>query len=162
MYKIIGADGREYGPVSADQLRRWIAEGRANAQSRVQPASSVEWKPLGEWPEFAVAAGTPPPINPPLIHAEFSVNSLHTPRLPGAEKKVAAGICGILLGGFGVHKFVLGYTSEGVTMLLVSLLSCGIGYAVMHVFGIVEGITYLTKPDEEFVATYITGKKGWF
>ncbi|WNZ44340.1 TM2 domain-containing protein [Leptolyngbya boryana CZ1] len=40
----------------------------------------------------------------------------------GASKKIAAGICGILLGGFGVHKFVLGYSTEGVIMLLVGIL----------------------------------------
>jgi Domain of unknown function (DUF4190)/GYF domain 2 len=53
MYKIIGADGREYGPVTAEQLRRWIAEGRANAQTRVLAEGSLEWKPLGTLVEFA-------------------------------------------------------------------------------------------------------------
>jgi hypothetical protein len=66
MYKIIGADGREYGPVSADQLHQWIAEGRANAQTRVQPVGSAEWKPLGEWPEFAAAAPPVPSLPPPI------------------------------------------------------------------------------------------------
>lgn len=80
----------------------------------------------------------------------------------GAEKKIAAGICGILLGALGVHKFILGYTQEGVIMLLVSLLTCGVGATVTGVIGLVEGIIYLTKTDEEFVSTYITGKKGWF
>ena len=43
-------------------------------------------------------------------------------KLPGADKKLAAGLCGILLGGFGVHKFILGYTNEGVIMLVISVL----------------------------------------
>ena len=80
----------------------------------------------------------------------------------GANKKVAAGICGILLGPFGVHKFILGYQTEGVIMLLVSLLSCGMLAVVMQIIGIVEGIMYLTKSDEEFVRTYVEGRKGWF
>ncbi|MGB3495732.1 MAG: NINE protein [Elainellaceae cyanobacterium] len=80
----------------------------------------------------------------------------------GADKKIAAGICGILLGYFGVHKFILGYTQEGVIMLLVTLLTCGVGAAVTSIIGLVEGIIYLTKTDDEFVSTYITGKKGWF
>ncbi|MEI6085094.1 MAG: TM2 domain-containing protein [Verrucomicrobiota bacterium] len=75
----------------------------------------------------------------------------------GAEKKVVAGIFGILLGGFGVHKFYLGYTKEGIIQILL-FLACGIG----SIIGLIEGIIYLTKSDEEFVATYITGKKGWF
>ena len=63
MYKIIGADGREYGPVSAAQLRQWIAEGRASFQTRAQTEGSSEWVPLGSLPEFADApAVVPPPI----------------------------------------------------------------------------------------------------
>jgi TM2 domain-containing membrane protein YozV len=80
----------------------------------------------------------------------------------GAEKKIAAGVCGILLGALGVHKFILGYTKEGVIMLLVSILSCGLLAWVMGLFGLIEGILYLTKTDAEFVATYVTAKKGWF
>jgi len=62
MFKIIGGDGRPYGPVSADQIRQWIAEGRANAQTLAQAEGSVEWKPLGLYPDFAPPA--PPPIPP--------------------------------------------------------------------------------------------------
>lgn len=80
----------------------------------------------------------------------------------GGDKKIVAGILGILLGSLGVHKFILGYTTEGVIMLLVSVLSCGILAVVPSVIGIIEGIMYLTKSDEEFVRTYIQSKKGWF
>lgn len=76
--------------------------------------------------------------------------------VPGADKKVIAGILAILLGGFGVHKFYLGYTKEGVIQLLLSLVCIG------GIIGIIEGIIYLTKSDAEFVATYVTGRKGWF
>ena len=76
--------------------------------------------------------------------------------IPGAEKKLVAGLLAILLGGFGVHKFYLGYTKEGVIQLLLSLVCVG------GILGIIEGILYLTKSDAEFVATYVTGKKGWF
>ena len=78
---------------------------------------------------------------------------------PGAEKKIAAGITGILLGAFGVHKFILGYTKEGIIMLVVSFFTFGM---IMGLIGLIEGIIYLTKSDEEFVATYVNGKKGWF
>lgn len=76
----------------------------------------------------------------------------------GADKKVIAGVLGILVGGFGIHKFVLGYTTEGIITIVITILTCGIG----HIIGLVEGIIYLTKSDEEFVQTYIQGKKGWF
>lgn len=77
-------------------------------------------------------------------------------QIPGAEKKLVAGILGILLGAFGVHKFYLGYTKEGIIQLLLSLLCLG------GIIGLIEGILYLTKTDEEFVATYVTGRRGWF
>ncbi|AFY60465.1 TM2 domain-containing protein [Synechococcus sp. PCC 6312] len=77
-------------------------------------------------------------------------------------KKIAAGICGILLGALGIHKFVLGYTTEGLVMLLVTVLTCGVGGFVMGIIGLIEGIIYLAKPDQEFYNTYILAKKGWF
>jgi TM2 domain-containing membrane protein YozV len=75
----------------------------------------------------------------------------------GADKKIPAGILGILLGGLGIHKFYLGYTKEGIIQIVLGL-ACGIGALI----GLIEGIIYLTKSDEEFVNTYITNKKGWF
>jgi TM2 domain-containing membrane protein YozV len=81
-------------------------------------------------------------------------------------KKIACGICGIVIGYFGIHKFILGYTTEGLIMLLVSLIAgvitCGLATAVMAIIGIIEGIMYLTKSDEEFYNTYMAAKKGWF
>ncbi|MFB9109554.1 TM2 domain-containing protein [Flavobacterium gyeonganense] len=74
------------------------------------------------------------------------------------NKKVLAGVLGIVLGGFGVHKFVLGYTQEGIIQLVVTLVTCGMGSLI----GFVEGIIYLTKTDEDFYQTYQVGKKGWF
>lgn len=83
-----------------------------------------------------------------------------------ADKKTSAGICGILLGGLGIHKFILGYSTEGTIALVISLVgglfTCGLSTIVMGIIGLIEGIIYLSKSDEEFVSTYITNKKGWF
>jgi TM2 domain-containing membrane protein YozV len=79
-----------------------------------------------------------------------------------SSKKVAAGICAILLGSFGVHKFILGITTPGVIMLLISVLTCGIGAAATSIIGIIEGIIYLTKSDQEFYQEYMVNKKPWF
>ena len=72
MYKIIGVDQKEYG-ASAEQLRQWIAEGRANGQTKVQLEDTTDWKPLSDFPEFiealslkatpAVPAGLPPLVD---------------------------------------------------------------------------------------------------
>jgi hypothetical protein len=60
MYKIVGADQKEYGPVAEEQLRQWIAEGRANGQTLARFGDGP-WKPLSTFPEFASALGTLPP-----------------------------------------------------------------------------------------------------
>jgi uncharacterized membrane protein len=60
MYKIIGADQKEYGPVSGEQVKRWIAEGRANAQTLVRPEGAGDWMPLASLPEFADLLGPQP------------------------------------------------------------------------------------------------------
>lgn len=79
-----------------------------------------------------------------------------------AGKKVAAGICGILLGAFGIHKFILGLTTPGIIMLLSTLLTIGICGIVTSIIGLIEGIIYLTKSDEDFYQDYAVNKKGWF
>ena len=69
MYRIVGADGSEYGPVQAEQLRQWIAEGRANAQTRVIREGAAEWTLLGALPEFSNAFAPPAtfPASPPQV-----------------------------------------------------------------------------------------------
>jgi len=154
MYKIIGADGQQYGPVSGDQIRRWLAENRVRAETLVQADGTTDWKPLSVFPEFSDPRSVPPTITPPAAS--------YPPPNPRASNKIPAGVCGIILGGFGVHKFILGYTGSGIIMLLVSVLSCGALYPLMHLIGLIEGIIYLAKPDDEFVRLYIDGRKEWF
>lgn len=66
MYKIIGADGKEYGPVDAEVIRRWLDEGRANGQTKVLAEGATEWKTIAETPALASvpAVPTPPPATP--------------------------------------------------------------------------------------------------
>jgi len=88
-----------------------------------------------------------------------------------AGKKVAAGVLGILLGGLGIHKFVLGFPLAGGIMLATWMMSFVTGIfcifpwfatAVISTIGLVEGIIYLTKTDEDFYRTYAVQKKSWF
>jgi hypothetical protein len=90
------------------------------------------------------------PYNPPPAQEPSSVPPPQ-PSKPVSEKKLIAGLLGILLNSLGIHKFYLGYQKEGLIMLLI-----------MGPIGIIEGILYLTKSDEEFERTYLIGRKGWF
>ncbi len=78
MYKIIGADQKEYGPITADQLRQWISEGRVNANTRVQPEGAGVWKSVSELPEFAAALPGGAPSAP--------VTPIHMAMAPAAAK----------------------------------------------------------------------------
>ena len=65
MYKIIGADGKEYGPITVEVLRQWIAEGRADARTRVLAEGTTEWTTLAEVPEVSgLLAAAPTPVLP--------------------------------------------------------------------------------------------------
>lgn len=74
------------------------------------------------------------------------------------NKKLVAGLLGILVGGLGIHKFILGYQKEGIIQIIITIVTCGFG----SVIGLIEGIIYLTKSDEEFYKTYQEGRKPWF
>tara|TARA_R110002073_G_scaffold123234_1_gene266752 strand:+ start:46023 stop:46316 length:294 start_codon:yes stop_codon:yes gene_type:complete len=82
------------------------------------------------------------------------------------SKRVVSGILAIFLGSLGIHKFVLGYTTEGFIMLLLSVVgffvTCGISTWVMGLVSFIEGVVYLTKSDEDFIHEYQTNKKSWF
>lgn len=62
MYKIIGGDQKEYGPVTADQLRQWISEGRVSGQTSVWSEAAPGWKPLSAFPDLAALLPSQPPV----------------------------------------------------------------------------------------------------
>ena len=99
---------------------------------------------------------------------EFSEGVKDT--LNADNKKMLAGILAIILGSLGVHKFILGYQKEGFILLGITILGYATTCLVIGTFffwipgliGLIEGIIYLTKSDEEFYNTYQAGKKPWF
>lgn len=92
------------------------------------------------------------------------------PQYSQDNKRILTGVLAILLGHLGVHKFVLGYNTEGFIILIATV----IGYATMCIFvgvfvlaittllGLIEGIIYLTKTDAAFYEMYQKNKKSWF
>lgn len=74
------------------------------------------------------------------------------------SKKILCGVLGIVLGGLGVHRFLLEDVSGGIIRIVITVVTCGIG----SIIGLIEGIIYLTKSDQEFYQTYMVEKKAWF
>jgi hypothetical protein len=136
MYRIIGADNRPYGPVFGEQLRQWIAEGRANAQTQTFVEGATEWKPLGTMPEFAshFAPPVPPPISPPFSGRARKTNSY---AMTGMIFGILAFVCccKFLFGALGIIFSLIGlsqisrhpelYEGRGpaITGLVLSILS---------------------------------------
>jgi len=115
MYKIIGADGKPYGPISLEQMRQWIAEGRVNARTRVQEAGAADWKTAAEFPElgFAPAGGVPGagPSSPrplPTGQAAGQQNGL-------ATTSFVLGLLSLVCFGFlaGIPAIICGHLARG-------------------------------------------------
>lgn len=82
-----------------------------------------------------------------------------------AKSKIAAGLLAIFLGALGIHKFYLGYTGPGIILLLcgtVGWLCFFIPPIIASIIGLIEGIIYLTKTDEQFELEYAQNRKDWF
>lgn len=80
------------------------------------------------------------------------------------KNKVVAGLLALFLGCWGIHKFYLGYPQAGLIMLLITIIGAIvlIGPLITAVIALVEGITYLTRTDQQFYQTYVVGDKPWF
>lgn len=115
-YKITGSDQKEYGPVTEQQLRQWMVDGRVNAQTRVQAEGDTGWKTLGELPEFAGACpgSTPPPL---------PVGAAATP-----AKTSGMAIASLVLG-------ILGIVTCGITVLLSAPVGLILGIVAMNRIG---------------------------
>ncbi|HOX55807.1 MAG TPA: DUF4190 domain-containing protein [Candidatus Paceibacterota bacterium] len=142
MYKIIGSDGKEYGPISLEQMRRWIAEGRVNAQTRVQEAGAAEWKQAADFSELGLTsgAGAAPPTLPagqaPSQQSGLAITSFVLGLLSlvcfGFLAGIPAIICGHLArgraqrlpgqyggAGFALAGLIMGYVSLLATLVIL-------------------------------------------
>jgi hypothetical protein len=137
MFKIIGADQKEYGPVSADELRQWIAEGRANGQTLVQTEGGP-WRPLSSFPEFA--ASVPPTPAPPGIPAPAPFTPM--PEAGPARQQVSGPAIGLIATG------VLGILGS-LGGVLWNLLGIGLGAS-----------DFRGNPELERLVTFFAGTAG--
>jgi len=153
MFTILGADGKEYGPVTAGKLHEWIAAGRANMQTKARRDGETEWKTLGDFPEMSQfgntsGSSTPPITLPPAVPYTAAVAA--QPMVPGstlelADRWVRLGAqlldgmigCGFLLPGFGLllAAGVLNDANQPNMPLLVAGFGI-LGLAVLALLGI--------------------------
>ena len=134
MYRIIGADQKQYGPISADQIRIWISEGRLNAASKIQIDGSNEWKTLAEFPEFSaavprpVAIAMPPPVSKTngLAIASLVLGILS---LPPCCSFVLAPL-GIVLGGLSLAQLRQNPGQSGKELAIAGIVMSILGLII--------------------------------
>lgn len=130
MYYIIGGDGKEYGPVSADQIRQWLAEGRLNAQSQVRADGSTQWVTMGSLPELAGLFNAPGTVAPPLAGAPGgSPSELHQGDYEldilgciGRAWNILSANFWLLVGGCAVYLLIIGGLSGFAQIPLIGVL----------------------------------------
>ena len=154
-YSMIGADGKSYGPVESNVLVDWARSGRIIPSTGIIDHSNGRNFLARDLPELH-AIFNPPPISSqhnPMMHQVS-----HVPvYLPGhkfgpdgrpLKSKMTAGLLGIFLGSFGIHRFYLGYTGIGVLMLMMStflaVVTCGGSLLIVGIWGIVDAILCFT------------------
>ena len=144
MYKIIGGDGKEYGPVSAEELRHWIAEGRLNAQSWVRLDTATEWKALGTFPEFGeMLANQRAAASPRLALAPPPGRSgSASEELLGTKRYIAVGSC--LRRSFELLKANFGLLFVAVFAIwIIGFISALVPFHVgQAVYFMVKGVLY--------------------
>jgi len=145
MYKILGGDGKEYGPISAETLRQWMAEGRANAQTQVQPEGATGWVALGTLPEFAAAAPTPmsvPHAAPVAGNAAQMVAGPAIGLIVTASLGGLAQIAGILMNALGAGMSSAGMDGQAEVPEWANAMSGGIGI-VSGIIGLIMAVVIL-------------------
>lgn len=124
-YRIIGADGKEYGPISTEQMRQWIKEGRVNMQTRVLAEGTADWKTVADLPEFASPATPPPSLGtaPPPPPGPAALPTMpSTPVYGSAADQV---------NGPGIALIVLGAINIVISLGRMALTIAGLGMSAL-------------------------------
>src|SRR5262245_4910743 len=124
MYHIIGGDGKEYGPVTAEQLQQWVREGRLNAQTRVRAEGATEWQSLSALPEMAPALNPPPPISTPpavspVLDGDYELD------ISGCIRRAWAVLSAnfwLMVGGCAIYLLVVGGLSGMAQIPFIGVL----------------------------------------
>ena len=149
MYKIIGGDRKEYGPVSADELRRWLGEGRLNGQSLALEEGATEWRPLASFPEFAEAlrvqaGGAIPPSSTPVPPGSAQI---WTEQLLAVQPQLRIGHCLQRSWKLVTENFGLLFGATFVVWLIATICAFvpfGFGWLLYYVLqGVLYGGLYL-------------------
>jgi len=156
---------QQSAPIDQQSLVSLIATGQVGLNDNVWCETMPGWLPVAHVPELSshsrparAGFGQIPALPPVGPGATTGTVAPEYRQFVG--KKIGAGVVALLLGTLGIHKFMLGLTTGGITMLLLFLLVLPI--PVLSIIALIEGVIYLTKSDEQFFRDYAVSKKQWF
>ena len=149
MYKIIGGDGKEYGPVTLEQLRQWVREGRANGQTQAQPEGATDWKGLAALPEFADLFGG----------AETTPSAPPVPATPPAAGEVAAKDYVLDLGGCLSRGWAL--LKENMGLFIGACVVYGLILVALGLVGMIPIVGVLASLGQIIVTAPLMGGLYW-
>ncbi len=155
MYKIIGSDGKEYGPVSLEQLRQWREEGRVNNDTRIRTGNETNWQRLADLPEFAAA--TPPPSTPPAFRSYTAPASINGFAIAGLVLGIVAlpmcfccaglpfNVLGLIFSAIALSQIKQQpqtYTGKGLAIagLVCSIVSLLLGILILTISIAMKGV----------------------
>jgi TM2 domain-containing membrane protein YozV len=141
------------GPYPEEQVREWIKTGQLLPEEQLCREGDTTWAAASMTADFAADFPAAPVVAPgatPFVPA--TVAAPGAPAAAGLKDRTVAGILAILLGGLGIHHFYLGNTTMGIIYILLACVG------VSPILGLVDGIIYLTKPDDVFQRNY----QNWF
>lgn len=141
-------NNQPHGPYPEEQIRDWIRSGQIAADEKLNREGDPNWLSVDMIPEFAAVRG----VAPPVVQAPPGAYGTPAYAAPGGKDKIVEGVLALLLGSLGIHHFYLGNTSIGIIYLV---LAC---FGISPILGLVDGIIYLTKPDDQFQRCY----RNWF
>ncbi len=135
-YQIVGGDGKEYGPISAEGVNNWIQEGRANGDTRIKKVGTEEWQCVRDLPEFASAFSTAISVPPslPVIHPPVVGQS--SQQKPGKLQAIA--IMTLVGGIIAVLASLYGF----INVLFIGAMTLGIGCfcIIIPIYELIAGI----------------------
>ncbi len=114
MYKIIGADGWQYGPVSAAQIKQWIAEGRVESRTPVFMEGAADWTFAGLRPEFVNCFA---PATPPVVVSPGVVRRTNSSATIGLGCGILSWISCCCCGGFPFNLLGLVFSLIGLSQV---------------------------------------------
>lgn len=145
MYKILGGDGKEYGPIPSDTLRQWIAQGRVNAQTQVLAEGAANWQPLCAIPEFAGLSGSAAPAEATSaapVADGAAHEAAHALANPAGWALMIVGMLGILLSlGLVAFYLIVGIPDSSILQRYLPQQGGGAS-AVSQKFGAIAGAVF--------------------